>query len=148
MTLVVPKMSDPFNLQRFVDAQAPLYDRVCAELRAGEKTSHWMWFIFPQLQGLGRSSIAVKFAIASRQQAAAYAAHPVLGLRLQECTKLVNSVEGRSASEIFGDPDELKFHSSMTLFAAATSDNAVFHRALKKYFDGKLDPLTIDLLRP
>lgn len=134
---------DPYNLQRFVDAQDPVYSQVCAELRAGCKRSHWMWFIFPQIQGLGYSPMARKFAIASLAEAEAYLDHPVLGARLRECCRLVNVVEGRSIREIFGYPDDLKFRSSITLFARAAPGNQVFQDALEKYFNGEPDPLTL-----
>jgi uncharacterized protein (DUF1810 family) len=110
-------ISDPYNLRRFADAQDPVFDQVCAELRQGRKRGHWMWFVFPQIGGLGRSELSRKFAIAGRAEAAAYLKHPILGPRLQECTRLVNLVEGRSIDQILGYPDDLKFHSSMTLFA-------------------------------
>lgn len=140
--------SDRYNLQRFVDAQNQngVYDEVCAELRNGEKRSHWIWFIFPQIQGLGSSATAVEFAISSRQEAEAYLLHPLLGPRLRECTQLVNLVGGRSVDRIFGYPDNLKFRSSMTLFAHATSDNQVFLDALQKYFGGEFDRLTLERL--
>ena len=137
---------DPYNLQRFVDAQKGIYDRVCEELRQGSKQSHWMWFIFPQIRGLGNSSTARDFAISSKEEAEAYLKHPILGPRLRECSELVNSVEGVSAEQIFGYPDVLKFRSSMTLFAHATADNRVFQDALQKYCGGKFDPLTLDRL--
>ena len=140
-------MSDPHNLQRFVDAQNPVYDKVCFELRDGRKKSHWMWFIFPQLEGLGSSQMARKFAIFSLAEAAAYLAHPVLGSRLTECTRLVNLVEGRPIEQIFGFPDDLKFRSSMTLFVHATPDNRVFIDALQKYFGGEFDPATLARLQ-
>lgn len=130
-------MNDPFHLQRFVDAQNPIYDRVLAELRSGCKSTHWMWFVFPQLKGLGGSAMSIKYAISSRPEAEAYLAHPVLGPRLRECTELVNRVEGRSIDEIFGYPDNLKFQSCVSLFALATPDNEVFTRALTKYFTPK-----------
>lgn len=139
-------MNDQHNLKRFVEAQNPVYDRVRAELRSGQKTSHWMWFIFPQLRGLGRSHMANEYGISSREEAAAYLQHPILGERLRECTRLVNSVEGRSASEIFGYPDDLKFRSSMTLFANVASRDQIFKQALEKYFDGEPDLLTLQLL--
>lgn len=139
-------MSDPFHLQRFLDAQADIYTDVLSELRAGQKRSHWMWFIFPQIAGLGSSPTAVHYAIRSRAEAEAYLAHPVLGPRLRECTRLVNVVEGRSISQIFGYPDDLKFHSSMTLFARVTEDNQLFKNALQKYFNGQLDALTLERL--
>ena len=141
-------MHDPHNLQRFAAAQEPVFDRVRAELRAGRKQSHWMWFVFPQLKGLGRSSTATKFGIASRLEAEAYLLDPVLGPRLRECTRLVNQVDGRSIEEIFGYPDNLKFRSSMTLFARTANDNAVFVQALDKYFAGEPDPATLELLDP
>ena len=131
-----------------MEAQDPVFERVCAELREGRKRSHWMWFIFPQLAGLGQSSMAVKFAIASREEAEAYLAHEILGPRLRLCTQLVNDVAGRSISEIFGYPDDLKFHSSMTLFAGVPVENQVFNEALKKYFSGKLDSRTREILKP
>ena len=139
-------MSDPYNLQRFVAAQNPVFDRVLAELEAGEKSSHWMWFVFPQIKGLGRSPLANEYAISSREEAVAYLAHPLLGPRLRQCARLVNQVEGRSIHQLFGSPDDMKFRSSMTLFAHATTDNQVFVEALEKYFSGELDPLTMERL--
>jgi uncharacterized protein (DUF1810 family) len=136
-------MDDTFDLQRFVDAQASVYEQVCSELRNGRKTSHWMWFVFPQIKGLGHSAMADRYAMASRQEAETYAKHAVLGPRLRECTGLVNAVEGRSIRQILGTPDDLKFRSSMTLFAQACKDNQPFVDAINKYFDGKFDPLTI-----
>jgi uncharacterized protein (DUF1810 family) len=142
------KMSanDPYDLQRFVEAQNGCFEKVCTELREGNKRSHWMWFIFPQLKGLGRSPMAVRYAISSRQEAQAYLEHSILGPRLRHCTELVLSVEGRSVEQIFGTPDDLKFRSSMTLFANAASENTVFKDALQKYFAGEPDSLTIDCL--
>jgi uncharacterized protein (DUF1810 family) len=137
------QMDDPFNLQRFVRAQDPLYERVCDELRAGRKTSHWMWFIFPQIAGLGYSAMAQRFAISSRSEAAAFADHPLLGSRLRECTSLVNALSGLTANQVFGSPDDLKFRSSMTLFAVCANDPQFFQDALDKYFHGKGDPLTL-----
>ena len=134
------------NLQRFVDAQSPVFEEVCLELQEGRKKGHWMWFIFPHIEGLGSSPLARKFAISSREEADAYLNHPILGPRLRHCTRLVTLVEGRSIDQIFGDPDDLKFHSSMTLFANATSDNQVFRDALHKYFGGELDRLTLERL--
>jgi uncharacterized protein (DUF1810 family) len=134
---------DPYNLRRFVEAQNPVFEQACEELRDGEKRSHWMWFIFPQIQGLGHSPMAERFALSSREEAAAYGGHPILGPRLRECTRLVNLVEGRTVSEIFGFPDDLKFHSSMTLFAAVGGENGVFLEALRKYFAGKQDETTL-----
>ena len=138
-------MTDPFRLQRFVDAQQGVYAQVCAELAAGCKRSHWMWFVFPQLKGLGRSATAQHYGIASKAEAQAYWAHPLLGPRLKQCTDLVLAVDGRSARQIFGPPDDLKFRSCMTLFAQATGE-PVFTRALQKYFGGEADPRTIELL--
>jgi uncharacterized protein (DUF1810 family) len=137
------QMSDPFNLERFVDAQAPVYEQARRELRAGRKESHWMWFIFPQIAGLGQSSMSIRFAIASLDEARAYLAHPVLGPRLRECAEIVAGVEGRTAREIFGPIDEMKFRSSMTLFARAAPDGDVFQRCLDKYFAGSPDPATV-----
>ncbi|KVQ06989.1 DUF1810 domain-containing protein [Burkholderia ubonensis] len=136
-------MDDPYDLQRFVDAQDPVYAQVCDELRSGRKRSHWMWFVFPQIEGLGDSVMAQRYAIASLREADAYLRHPVLGERLRECTRLVNHVDGRSIQEIFGYPDYLKFRSSVTLFAHATSDNAVFVEALEKYYGGEADHRTL-----
>jgi uncharacterized protein (DUF1810 family) len=138
-------MTDPFRLQRFVDAQQGVYPQVRAELAAGCKRSHWMWFVFPQLKGLGRSATAQHYGIASKAEAQAYWAHPLLGARLRECTELVLAVEGRSAHEIFGSPDDLKFRSCMTLFAQATGE-PLFTRALQKYCDGRPDEATLRLL--
>jgi len=140
-------VDDPHNLQRFVDAQSSVYAQVCSELRDGHKRTHWMWFIFPQIKGLGHSELATRFAIASLQEAQAYLQHPILGPRLRECTRRVNEVEGRSIEQIFGYPDDLKFHSSMTLFArAAPDDEQVFNEALRKYFGSKPDPATLERL--
>jgi uncharacterized protein (DUF1810 family) len=138
-------MTDPFELQRFVDAQKSVYDSVCAELRSGQKQGHWMWFIFPQLRGLGSTAMATRFGISSRNEAEVYLSHPVLGPRLEECTRLVNLIEGRSTEQIFGHPDDLKFRSSMTLFRIVAEDNRIFNYALEKYFDGEPDPLTLDM---
>jgi uncharacterized protein (DUF1810 family) len=139
-------MNNPYDLQRFVDAQDPVYDKVRSELRDGRKNSHWMWFIFPQIDGLGSSPMTRKFAISSLAEATAYLEHPILGARLTECTKLVNLVEGRPIEQIFGYPDDLKFRSSMSLFAHATPDNRVFVDALRKYFGGEFDPATLERL--
>lgn len=139
-------MHDPYNLDRFVTAQAALYDDVVAELRAGRKRSHWMWFVFPQLAGLGRSATARHYAIGSLDEAAAYLAHPLLGARLRECCALAAAIDGRSAHQIFGDPDDLKFHSSLTLFARAAPAEPLFLRCLDKYFGGAPDAATVSLL--
>lgn len=138
-------MSRTHDLQRFVDAQDPVYRQACAELAAGQKTSHWMWFVFPQLKGLGRSAMAEHFGIESGDEAIAYLQHPVLGPRLKECTRIVLGVEGRTAAQIFGAPDDMKFRSSMTLFAAV-ADEPLFTRAIEKYFDG-VDQRTIAMLQ-
>jgi uncharacterized protein (DUF1810 family) len=144
-------MADPFNLERFVSAQAGVYAQVLAELNAGRKRGHWIWFIFPQMKGLGHSTQANYFGIGSLEEAAAFLRHPVLGPRLGRCTRLVTLVEGRKIREILGSPDDLKFRSSMTLFARAAVDAGVaptdFKDALKKYFNGEPDPLTLALLR-
>jgi len=140
------RQPDPYHLERFVNAQDGVFDRALAELQRGRKTTHWMWFIFPQIRGLGSSAMAQRYAITSLSEATAYLDHPVLGPRLRECTRLVNGVDGRSAHEIFGSPDDMKFHSSMTLFLRAGSEDELFRTALDKYFAGKLDPATIDRL--
>jgi uncharacterized protein (DUF1810 family) len=139
-------MKDDYNLQRFVDAQAGVFEGACAELRQGRKTGHWMWFIFPQLRGLGFSSMAECYGLTSLDEAKAYLEHPVLGARLTECSRLVTSIEGRTLREIFGSPDDMKFRSSMTLFARAAEENLIFSEAIQKYCGGKYDPLTIALL--
>ncbi len=135
--------NDPHNLQRFVDAQAPVYEQVYAELRAGRKTSHWIWFIFPQIAGLGYSPMAQRFAIAGRGEAEGYLQHPLLGPRLSECTMLVNRHAGRDIVEIFGDIDAMKFRSSMTLFAKVAKEPGVFMDALKLFCKGEMDELTL-----
>lgn len=142
----VTNVSDSYDLQRFVNAQNPVFEEVCSELRRGGKEGHWMWFVFPQLRGLGQSWMANKFGISSRGEAEAYLRHSILGPRLRECTRLVNLVEGRSIEQILGYPDNLKFRSSMTLFAHVTSDNEVFLNALQKYFDGQSDHWTLERL--
>jgi uncharacterized protein (DUF1810 family) len=136
-------MPDPHNLQRFLDAQESVFDQVRAELRAGRKQSHWIWFIFPQIKGLGYSPTSIKFAISSRKEAIAYTDHPILGPRLRECTQLVLAIERRSIAQIFGYPDDLKFRSSMTLFATTCSDNQLFLAALRKYCNAAPDPVTL-----
>jgi len=134
------------NLDRFVEAQAPVYDRALAELKAGRKQSHWMWFVFPQIAGLGHSPMAQHYAIQNLTEARAYLTHPLLGARLRECTQTVLDVEGRTAHEIFGSPDDLKFRSCMTLFDLAAPDG-IFRAALEKYFSGEEDALTSEKLR-
>jgi uncharacterized protein (DUF1810 family) len=136
----------PFHLERFVVAQERVYSHVLSELRAGKKVSHWMWFIFPQIRGLGRSPISIEYAISSREEARAYLQHPLLGPRLKECTQLVLQVEGRSAFEIFNEPDDMKFRSCMTLFTQVSHDDDSFQRALDKYFNGQPDQLTLNRL--
>jgi len=136
-------VDDRFQLQRFVDAQEPEYETVLVELRAGRKRGHWMWFIFPQIVGLGRSAMAQRFALSSLEEASAYLAHPVLGRRLRECAMLVAGISGRSITEIFGHPDDMKFRSSMTLFARAASDEPIFATCLRQYFGGEPDPQTL-----
>ncbi len=139
-------IDDPYALHRFVDAQDSVYDQVCSELRQGHKRSHWIWFIFPQIEGLGLSPTSRAFAISSLEEAAAYCRHPILGPRLLQCTELVNEISGRQIQQILAPPDDLKFGSSMTLFAYATTDNQVFEAALQKYFSGQYDQLTLDRL--
>ena len=135
---------DPFHLQRFLDAQRSAYTQARAELAAGEKRSHWIWFIFPQIQGLGSSSMAQRYAITDLAEAKAYLEHPILGERLRECTALVNAVEVRTLNQIFGYPDDLKFHSSITLFAEADgSEGNVFQRALQQWFEDRGDKGTL-----
>lgn len=137
---------DPHNLQRFLNAQEPVYAAVVAELRAGRKQSHWMWFIFPQFAGLGTSSIAQRYAIQSLNEARAYLAHSILGARLRECAELVLAVNGRTINEILGAPDDLKLCSCATLFAAVSDQGSVFEWLLAKYYDGAEDERTLELL--
>ena len=138
---------DPFRLQRFIDAQEPHIEDVLTELSAGRKRTHWMWFVFPQLRGLGRSSTAEFYGLGSLAEARAYLAHPVLGARLRDCTRRVLAVDGSSPNRIFGSPDDLKFHSSMTLFARADESAAnVFTRALERFWNGTADAATQRLL--
>ena len=137
---------DQFKLERFVEAQDPKYARVLNELRRGRKVSHWMWYMFPQIAGLGMTAMSKTYSISGLDEARAYLDHALLGSRLRECTELVNAVEDRSIQAIFGHPDYLKFRSCMTLFARAADDNEVFVKALEKYFDGEEDTLTIEKL--
>jgi uncharacterized protein (DUF1810 family) len=141
--LLSRSQSDPYDLQRFVDAQGRVYDTVLGELRGGRKRSHWMWFVFPQLRGLGSSPTAVRFAISSIDEARAYLGHELLGARLRECAGLVRGIDGRTAEEIFGWPDDMKLRSSMTLFARAADDNAEFVAVLDKFYGGEEDPATL-----
>ncbi len=145
MHSVIPEAEvvDHHNLVRFVEAQNPVFEQVCAELRSGGKEGHWMWFIFPQMEGLGYSPTSLKYGISSREEAEAYLKHPILGPRLKECTQLVLLIDGLSIRDIFGYPDYLKFHSCMTLFAQVKSESEVFKDALKKYFGGELDRPTL-----
>ncbi|MCZ4276094.1 MAG: DUF1810 domain-containing protein [Rhodococcus sp. (in: high G+C Gram-positive bacteria)] len=135
-----------YDLQRFIDAQDPVWSTVRGELKAGRKQTHWMWFVFPQLAGLGLSPTAQHFAIADLGEAKLYLSHEVLGPRLLQASSLVAKIEGRKVGEIFGYPDDLKLHSSMTLFAEADPQSAVFGSVLKKYFGGRPDERTLDLL--
>jgi uncharacterized protein (DUF1810 family) len=139
-------MPDAFDLQRFVEAQARNYADALAELRAGRKASHWMWYVFPQVAGLGFSPMAQTYAIASLDEARAYLAHPLLGDRLRECVAATLAAAGRSAHEIFGSPDDVKFRSSLTLFTAAAPDEPLFRQALERYFAGEPDPRTLGIL--
>jgi uncharacterized protein (DUF1810 family) len=143
LTVSAENPAGGFDLTRFLEAQEPVYAQVVAELRRGRKESHWMWFIFPQIAGLGQSAAARRYAVGSAAEAAAYLAHPVLGRRLLECTRLVLEAPASSAEEIFGYPDVLKFRSCMTLFAHAAAENEPFLQALKKYYGGEGDPLTL-----
>ena len=140
-------MDDPYDLSRFVEAQEHTFAQAVDELADGRKTSHWMWFVFPQLRGLGHSPTAIRFGIASLDEARAYLAHPLLGPRLKECTQLALRIDGRSISEILGSPDDMKFRSCMTLFDRAAPDETLFAKALHKYFGGAPDTRTLELLR-
>lgn len=135
-----------FDLERFVDAQAATYERAMAELRAGEKRSHWMWFIFPQLAGLGASEMAWHYGLSGAAEAEAYLAHPVLGPRLIECTEAAMALQDLTAQQIFGSVDAMKLRSCATLFASVSEDGSVFHRLLERFFDGKPDPITRSML--
>ena len=137
---------DPYDLQRFVEAQDPVIEEVKAELRAGRKRTHWMWFVFPQIAGLGSSRRSKRYAIDSAAEAEAYLAHPMLGPRLRECTGIVNALDVRSANAVFGSPDDRKFRSSMTLFETVADQPNPFSTALERYFDGEPDPKTLELL--
>ena len=137
---------DPYHLERFVEAQDPVYHQVCWELQQGLKMTHWMWFIFPQIEGLSSSAMSKRFAISSLEEAAAYLNHPILGARLKQCTELVINTSGRTLKQILGPTDSMKFRSCMTLFAHATASNEVFEVALQRYFSGQYDQLTLDRL--
>lgn len=140
-------MNNMYELQRFIEAQDQAYKSVLNELRVGQKRGHWMWYMFPQIRGLGITAMSQKYAIESQEEAEAYSEHPILGSRLRECTQLVMNVEGRRAEQIFHYPDNLKFRSCMTLFELSATDNGIFRDALLKYFDGKPDQLTLDILK-
>lgn len=140
-------MGGAFDLNRFVEAQAGSYEQALAELRSGRKQSHWMWFIFPQIDGLGSSAMARRYALRSLAEARAYLAHPLLGERLRACTRAANAWGGRSAHTLFGAPDDMKFRSSMTLFAQAGPEEPDFVRALAVFFDGRPDPRTLEKLK-
>ena len=140
-------MDDPHDLHRFVEAQQRTFMQAVSELEDGHKTSHWMWFVFPQLRGLGRSPMATRYGIESLDEARAYLAHPLLGSRLKECVRLALRIDGRSITEIFGSPDDMKFRSCMTLFDRAAPDETLFAQALQKYFGGTPDARTLELLR-
>ncbi len=139
-------MHKQFDLERFIEAQEPVYATVLNELESGHKRSHWMWYIFPQIAGLGSSATAQKYAIESLDEAAAYLAHPVLGKRLRECSALVLALHGHDIAAIFGSPDDRKFHSSMTLFSEVAPDEAVFQDCINEFFDGLSDEATLDRL--
>ncbi len=140
------EIDDPYDLERFVCAQEGDYERALAEIRAGRKKSHWMWYIFPQIQGLGFSAMSQRYAIKSLAEARAYLNHPILGPRLMACAEALLSLEDRSSDEIFGYPDDMKLRSCATLFAAISPSGSVFHRLLDRYFQGEPDPATLRLL--
>lgn len=144
--VVVKPGGDPYDLTRFVVAQEGVYEQALAEIRAGRKRSHWMWYVFPQLKGLGSSPTSIQYAIGSGEEARAYLAHPILGSRLIECAEATLQIQGRSALQIFGAPDDLKLRSSATLFASVSQDGSVFHQIIDKYFDGEPDVRTIELM--
>ena len=139
-------MNDPFDLQRFFEAQASMHERALAELKSGRKQSHWMWFVFPQVAGLGHSDMAQRYAISGRGEAIAYLQHPVLGERLAHCCQALLEWKDRSATQIMGSPDDMKLRSSMTLFAAVAPDKTVFKQVLEAFFDGKPDAMTLSKL--
>ena len=147
MSTVSDGHHDPFNLRRFVSAQEKIYDTVLAELGSGQKRTHWMWYIFPQLDGLGYSPTSKRYAIKNKAEARQYLSHPLLGKRLMECAETVLGIKGRSASQIFGSPDDMKLRSSMTLFASVAHPESVFARVLDRYFQGQPDSRTLDLLQ-
>lgn len=136
-------MNDAYNLQRFVNAQQPVFQQVLTELEAGHKRSHWMWFVFPQIQGLGHSDMAQRYAISDLDEARAYLQHPLLGTRLEQCASIIVPQVGRTARQMFGSPDDMKLHSSMTLFAIAAPDRPVFQEVLDTFFEGERDAMTV-----
>ena len=140
-------MEDPHNLERFIEAQRADYERALAEIRSGRKRSHWMWYIFPQIEGLGFSAMSQRYAVRSTAEARAYLEDPVLGARLRTCAEALVSLEGRSVEEIFGFPDDQKLRSCATLFGAVSPAGSVFHRLLQKYFQGEWDPKTIEKIK-
>lgn len=140
-------MPEPYDLQRFVDAQQSIYPQALAELRAGYKQSHWMWFVFPQITGLGHSSMAQRYAIADLHEAQAYLQHPLLGPRLEECAQAMLQHSDRTARQILGSPDDMKLRSSMTLFATAAPERTIFQQLLDSFYGGKADPETLKRLR-
>jgi uncharacterized protein (DUF1810 family) len=144
---LLPIPQTPPDLTRFITAQDPVYNDVLTELKSGQKQTHWMWFIFPQIDGLGHSSIAKRYAIKNADEAREYLRHPVLGKRLIECTETVKAIQNRSASQIFGYPDDLKFRSSMTLFASVSGEESIFHDLISKYYEGQADDRTIEILK-
>jgi uncharacterized protein (DUF1810 family) len=137
--------TDPFDLERFVTAQSPDFARALAELRAGRKQSHWMWYVFPQLRGLGASAMSQRYGTSGLAEARAYLAHQILGPRLHQCVEVLLGIEGRSARQILGHPDDRKLQSSATLFAYASAPGSVFEQLLTKYFDGVPDPATLEM---
>jgi uncharacterized protein (DUF1810 family) len=143
----MPHRGDAYNLGRFIEAQQDDYDAALGEIRAGRKRTHWMWYIFPQFDGLGWSPTSKRYAVKSVSEAKAYLAHPVLGPRLTECAEAALGVDGRSALEVFGSPDDMKLRSCATLFASVSPDGSVFHRVIDKYFNGRPDDRTLQLLR-
>ena len=143
---IFEQQRDPYHLERFVEAQNPVYDQVCRELQQGLKMTHWMWFIFPQIEGLSSSAMSRRFAIPSLDEADAYLDHSVLGPRLVQCTEFVIDTSGITVKQILGPTDNMKFRSCMTLFARTTASNKVFEDALQRYFSGRYDQLTLDRL--
>jgi len=146
MVAAADNRSDPYDLRRFVQAQEHVYERALAEIRGGSKRTHWMWYIFPQIDGLGSSPTAKRYAIKSAEEAKAYLDHPILGPRLLECAEAVVRIEGRTAEEVFGSPDDLKLRSCATLFACVMQQRSIFDRLIEKFYEGKRDRRTQQLL--